>query len=1003
MALHEIGKLKIRIGREGFGIKIGDRKLFSFGSKSAGPREDADGGYTDYRDDPGYAYDDQNGYYPDEESGYDDYNGGDGYYDQNGDGGYYPPEGDGYYPEDGAPQAGRVMEYIENNAWVVLALLVVFPPLGIYLLWRLNRYEFRVRMAVSVVSGIWCIVALILIISGIVGGGKDVPTLPEMTLTTMAPTAAPTATPAATSTATATVVPELTPAATPLNGGVPADGTGGDGTGTGDEGDSGLTYVYSPQTGMYYHKVDNCSNIDAGAQLTLVTLDAAVNRNQSPCPLCCGGEVYYATADGKWYHTDRYCQGMTNAVEYSKEAATNDGKTACPVCAGGKETTDKDEGKTKAQRYAESITTDKSGIEVYMTPNGNWFHTDSTCQGMSDARKVTLLKALQAGKTGCPVCFASANKLVYCTSGGIYYHLDKNCKDMENASQVTLAAAAVLGKKKCPDCVTQDFYDEPTDDGSDDSGTPDGDIEIPSGDGSTAYVYATPGGRYYHTNSVCSDMKNAEKVTLLSMIKEGRPPCSVCCSSASDTVYVSKGGKYYHSYATCSGMTNAQAGTLAQALAYGYRACSKCWSGTTPIDDGGNGDGDNNDGSDDGNKGYSNVYIYASENGKYYHTRKSCSKAESDVSKVLLELAIDDGKTACPTCASQADDTVYATRDGKYYHSDKSHAGAGATSGTLAKALIHGYTACPVCYKSGDDGGSSKYEPGKSGINVYANASGKYYHTTKKCSAISGSTVKVTLEAALNNNKSACTVCAASARRTVYATKDGKYYHYSSSCAGSSASSGTLDGALALGFKACPNCVTGNGGGDDDKQTFEPGKSGIKVYATTNGKYFHTKSSCGSMTDGKKITLEDALNYGLSACPNCAAAAAKKVYAVDGAGTYHYSESCAGTGAKSGTMAEALALGMKPCSKCVVKDNTDPTNPDDPDDPDKGDDPDRAAPGDTKVYIDLTGNTNAFLYHKASSCAECGMTGGTAVTLKYALDQGFADCGHCNPPLAIEK
>ena len=997
MALHEIGKLKIRIGREGFGIKIGDRKLFSFGSKAKGTDTGAEGGYADYPDDSDYAYEDQNGYYPEDEAGYDGYeNGGDGYYDQGGDGGYYPPDDDGYYTPEGEPQAGRVMEYIENNAWVVLALLVALPPLGIFLLWRLNRYEFRVRIAASVVSAIWFIVAVILIISGITGGGSDTSKLPEMNLTTIAPTATPTAMPTATPTVAATTaVPELSPAATPLGGGT---GTGN----TGDDIGTQADYVYSPQTGLYYHKVDNCSNIDAGAQVTLVTLEAAINRNQSPCPLCCGGEVYYATADGTWYHTDRYCQGMTDAVEYSKEAAIKEGKTACPVCAGGKATETNNDNKTKAQRYAESITTDKSGIEVYMTANGTWFHTDQNCQGMNEARKVTLLKALQAGKTGCPVCFANANKLVYCTSGGTYYHLDPTCTRMKNPSHVTLAAAAVLGKKQCPECVTEDFYNAPVDDGGDSDGDngdgSGGNIEIPKGDGSTAYVYATPNGRYYHTNSACSDMKNAEKVTLLSMIKEGRPACPICCSSASNTVYVSKGGKYYHSYATCSGMTNAQAGTLAQALAYGYKACSKCWSGSTPVSDGG---GDN-DGGDDGNDGYSGVYIYASENGKYYHTRKSCSKAESDVSKVLLELAIDDGKTACPTCASQADDTVYATKDGKYYHSDKSHAGSGATSGTLAKALIRGYTACPVCYKSDDGGSTNKFEPGKSGISVYASASGKYYHTSKTCSAVSGSVVKVTLEAALNNNKSACTVCAASARRTVYATKDGKYYHYSSSCAGSSASSGTLDEALAMGFKACPNCVTGEG--DDDKDPkFEPGKSGIKVYATTTGEYFHTKSSCGSMKDGKKITLEDALNYGLSACPNCAAAAGKKVYAVEGAGTYHYDASCAGTGAKAGTMAEALALGMKPCPKCVEKDNTDPTDPDDPEDPGDGDDPDRSAPGDTRVYIDLSGNTNAFLYHKSSSCSKCGMTGGTAVTLKYALDQGFADCGHCNPPLTISE
>ena len=998
MALHKIGNMKIILGKEGFGLKVGDKKLFHFGKGSAGSSE----GYAEYPDDSDYAYENQDGYYPEDEAGYDEgydnYDGyedqpQDGYYDDRQDDGYYADGEEGYYPEDGYGRAGGIMDYIESNMWVLIALLIVLPPLGIYLLWRLNRFEFPVRVGVSVASAVWFIVALILIFSGIAGGGDDPSKLPEMTLTTMAPTATPTVVPVATPAATiaGTLEPDVTPGPTPLGGGVHV----GDETAPVGDGEGELTNVYSPQTGLYYHSVDNCSKIDAGVQLTLVTRQAAVNRNQAPCPLCCGGEVFYATKDGRWYHTDRLCKGMNGAMEYSKEAAIKEGKTACPTCAGG-DTGDNADGdktkKTKAQKYVEKITNDRSGIEVYWTKNGTWFHTDENCKGMKDAQKTTLLKALQAGKTGCSTCFKDANKLVYCTSGGKSYHLDKNCQNMKNASQVTLAAAAVLGKSKCTICVTEEFYNEPT---------PAPETEIPKGDGSTAYVYATENGRYYHTNSTCTDMKNAQKVTLQSMIKAGRPACPTCCSSANQTVYVSKNGKYYHSYATCNGMTKAQEGTLAQALAYGYKACYDCWSGSKPIDNDKKNDDKKNDDkkNDDGNDGYSDVYIYASENGKYFHTKKNCSKADSDVSKVLLELAIDDGKTACPSCASEADDTVYAKKGQKYYHKVKNCQNiSGMTAGTLAQALIHGYDACPVCYKDKEDKDTKKYTPGKSGINVYASASGKYYHTVKSCTSAKGSLVKVTLEAALNNNKAACTVCAASARRTVYAHKSGKYYHYSSSCAGSSATSGRLDEALAMGFKACPNCVTGDNDDDKEKDKFTPGKSGIKVYAVSSGKYFHTQDSCGSMKNGTKITLEDALNYGLKACPNCAAAAAKKVYAAEGSGTYHFDQKCAGAKAESGTRAEALALGMKACKKCV-----DTEDPDMPDPEDPGDDDDRTAPKDTRVYIDLSGKTNEFLYHTKSSCSECGMTGGTAVTLKYALDQGFADCGYCKPPLSIAK
>jgi hypothetical protein len=168
------------------------------------------------------------------------------------------------------------------------------------------------------------------------------------------------------------------------------------------------------------------------------------------------------------------------------------------------------------------------------------------------------------------------------------------------------------------------------------------------------------------------------------------------------------------------------------------------------------------------------------------------------------------------------------------------------------------------------------------------------------------------------------------------------------------------------------------------------------VYATTTGKYFHTKSNCGGMTGAKYETLETALNYGLKPCPDCAAAAAKKVYAVSGSGTYHYDAACAGSGAVSGTLAEALGYGLKPCPICVKGESSGGDEGD-------GEGEDSSAPGDTIVYIDLSGDSSSYLYHTLAACDEAGMKNGTAVTLKYALEHGYSDCGYCNPPTSISE
>jgi hypothetical protein len=108
--------------------------------------------------------------------------------------------------------------------------------------------------------------------------------------------------------------------------------------------------------------------------------------------------------------------------------------------------------------------------------------------------------------------------------------------------------------------------------------------EQPSG----YYVYATPNGTYYHVNSTCSGMQNAQQVLLSDMLKENRPACPKCCPNAESTVFAEKGNPYYHSYATCSGMTHATQGILVNALVAGLTRCPECWTadGQAAVSDG---------------------------------------------------------------------------------------------------------------------------------------------------------------------------------------------------------------------------------------------------------------------------------------------------------------------------------------------------------------------------------------------------------------------------------
>ena len=226
-----------------------------------------------------------------------------------------------------------------------------------------------------------------------------------------------------------------------------------------------------------------------------------------------------------------------------------------------------------------------------------------------------------------------------------------------------------------------------------------------------------------------------------------------------------------------------------------------------------------------------------------------------------------------------------------------------------------------------------------------------------------------------------CTDC-------VYAVKGGRYYHTSKTCAGSGAVSGKLSEALAYGLDACPVCVTRTKAATSTN-TYKSGASGVKVFASVSGKYYHTSESCAG-SGAVRVTLETAMNYGKTACPSCASAANKTVYATKSDKYYHTSRTHAGSGASSGHWATALAMGKKACPVCISGSESYEES-----------DIHYSAEGDTRVYIDT--DSTIFYYHKNSRCSDAGVSHGTGVTLEFVTNWGFKACPYCNPPTSVKK
>ncbi|MEA4899950.1 MAG: hypothetical protein VB065_04395 [Eubacteriales bacterium] len=830
MATKQIGKLKLHWSSKGIAWKWGDGEIrrFSFQRKRSG---DAAQGYDQ-------AYGQGQGYGSPEDQGQS----------------YGPEYGQGYggqdgYDDDQEPREVGRYDVLYQSDWVMYALLVLLPPLGIWILWKKERFSPLVRAAVSAASGIWFILLLIWLFSAMFApGGSDQVTTgvnTQIAIATPAPTIGGLATPAPQQGLDLVNAP---PAATPRPGGL---GTAPTGDAPDSPGTAGTTYVWSAPTSSVYHKADTCTAIREGESVTKVDIALARERGQTGCPTCfpdsaqstamfyigsgkyyhkgsscgtlsgltpvskqdaerqgkkpcpkCIGNVW-ATKPGKYYHKKPKCSGMTNAVLITEARAKADGKTKCPICYPGAA-----KGATKGTRY-------------YATPKGKNYHTDKTCGGMKHAVEISLETAKKRKQTPCPICVTGKQVkagIYYATKTGKYYHVKSSCSGMKNAARISLTVARKNGKTACPVCIRPGAGKDPA--------------------AGSAIYYATQAGKFYHKKATCGGMKGAKKVTRASAEKNGKKPCPDCLESLSIQVYATSGGKYYHRRANCSGMKNARHLSLATAKARGKTACPVCYPSAAAK----------------------NLYYFATKTGKYYHKNATCSGMKN-ASKLSLANALASGKQPCPVCLKANDRLYYATKSGKHFHLKSSCSGTGMTGGkplTLAAARRAGKTPCPVCLKNVPVQDIRK-------VFAYVSSGSRYYHKDRTCSGLKN-LKKVPLASAKARGKTACPVCvlkkvkagnlttAHADKRTVcYASASSAYYHQDSNCV-SGLKKTTVAAARRNGKKACPSCA-------QNLNTY--------VYVTRSGTKYHRKSTCSGTVNAYKVSLNTALRLNYVRCTKC--------------------------------------------------------------------------------------------------------------------------------------
>ncbi len=856
----------------------------------------------------------------------------------------YSDDSGEYYDDDDYEDDEQQNESLLDNPILMWIALVVLPPLGIWLLWRNNRYEIITRSAISAASLIWFIILLFWLFSWF-NRGDDTTQLPPVG------TATPTATVSATPTVspTPTAIPQNTPTPTPTAQINATPQTGN--VGTAPITTNAPEYVWSKEGGTWYHNNQSCTNMQGATRVTLavalnrrqtacptcfpaetvtkatatplpsgtyystpngtnyhvlpncrgmssaqvVTLAEAIARNQTPCETCIG--TVYITDGGANYHSNSSCRGMKNAYLTTVENATSKGKTPCTTCI---------DGSTAGTPNIGTPNTGNTGTTTetvyYYNPNGGkYYHKTATCTGMKNAIKGTAAAAENNGLAPCPTCLdgVSTNAKYWATTNGANYHLVSNCRGMKNAVRITEATAIARGKTPCTTCI-----------GTSGSGgtivpvTPGGTggtVTVPT---TTTKYYSTADGENFHSNQTCRGMKGATEVTAEQIIERGQTACPRCIGT-SGTYYSTENGANYHSDPTCRGMKGATIVTLAMINSRGQTPCERC-IGTT----GGN--------TNTGNTTDPNVtYYWATTKGDHYHSKSNCTGMKG-ATKVTEEAAEARGQTPCPTCVG----SVYGTADGENYHKDKNCRGMkNAVHMTILDAEKSGKTACPTCIGGGGALPTVTPKPGEDDADgslfYYSREGGTYYHRQSNCTGMKNAD-KVSEATAVSRGQKPCPTCIGS----VYATETGDHYHSDPNCSGMrGAKLVTIDTAELRGQSPCPDCLDG----DSDAPGGETVTTNTTVYCTLTGRYYHSYQYCSDMKHAGPVTLGWALSPAYKPCTKCGAPKASEVddpdeymvYCTLGGSNYHTKKNCSGMrSAADVPLSWAVNPAFRPCKEC---------------------------------------------------------------------------------------
>lgn len=165
-----------------------------------------------------------------------------------------------------------------------------------------------------------------------------------------------------------------------------------------------------------------------------------------------GGWVWVC-GDDSYYHARKSCGGMGDAQREELSRARAEGRTACPACITSPATQPPEEQFSRESELpkaseAPAVMIEERTAQYTPIPDGaeapgDWNAT-ATLAPAEAVGAAAIVGAMDMSESGLGV---------WMTPNGLYYHLDPECSGMKNAELVALEIAEAEGRPACPVCV----------------------------------------------------------------------------------------------------------------------------------------------------------------------------------------------------------------------------------------------------------------------------------------------------------------------------------------------------------------------------------------------------------------------------------------------------------------------------------------------------------------------------------------------------------------------